>query len=97
IPRAASGPGRADVGIGPYDVMPCLLRRDDHWSSGTFRHVHIRLFLQTVTIRTANGRPYMIGRSDGRSYMTVFSGPTGPKILLTQNQVIMPYPVGFPS
>ena len=28
-----------------------------------------------------------------RSHMTVFSGPTGPKILLTQNQVIMPYPV----
>ena len=25
--------------------------------------------------------------------MTIFSGPTGPKILLTQNQVIMPYPV----
>ena len=24
--------------------------------------------------------------------MTVFSGPTGPKILLTQNQVMMPYP-----
>jgi len=35
----------------------------------------------------------MIGRSDGRSHMTIFSGPTGPKILLTQNQVIMPYPV----
>ena len=27
--------------------------------------------------------------------MTIFSGPTGPKILLTQNQVIMPYPVRF--
>jgi len=27
--------------------------------------------------------------------MTIFSGPTGPKILLTQNQVIMPYPVDF--
>ena len=25
--------------------------------------------------------------------MTIFSGPTGPKILLTQNQVIMPYRV----
>ena len=75
--------------------MPCLLRRDDHWSSGTFRHAHIRLFLQTTTFRTANGRPYLIGRSDGRSHMTIFSGPTGPKILLTQNQVIMPYPVRF--
>jgi len=28
--------------------------------------------------------------------MTIFSGPTGPKILLTQNQVMMPYPVHFP-
>jgi len=27
--------------------------------------------------------------------MTVFSGPTGPKISLTGNQVIMPYPAGF--
>ena len=27
--------------------------------------------------------------------MTFFSGPTGPKISLTGNQVIMPYPVGF--
>jgi|GEM_PF-4522816 len=27
-----------------------------------------------------------------RSHMTIFSGPNGPKILLTQNQVIMPYP-----
>ena len=69
------------------------LRRDDHWSSGTFRHVHIRLFLQTATFRTANGRPYVIGRSDGRSHMTIFPGPTGPKILLTGNQVIMPYRV----
>ena len=25
--------------------------------------------------------------------MTIFSGPNGPKILLTQNQVIMPYRV----
>ena len=60
VPHAVNGMGRADVGIGPYDVMPCLLRRDDHWSSGTFRHAHIRLFLQTATFRTANGRPYMI-------------------------------------
>ena len=30
-----------------------------------------------------------------RSHMTVFSGPTGPKISLTGNQVIMPYPAGF--
>ena len=93
FPRSVNVPGRADVGIGPYDVMPCLLRRDDHWSSGTFRHAHTRLYLQTATFRTANGRPYLIGRSDGRSHMTVFSGPTGPKILLTQNQVIMPYRV----
>ena len=27
--------------------------------------------------------------------MTVFLGPTGPKISLTGNQVIIPYPVGF--
>ena len=92
-PRAVNGPERADAHIGPYYVMPCILRRDDHWSSGTFRHAHTRLFLQTTTFRTANGRPYMIGRSDGRSHMTIFSGPTGPKILLTQNQVIMPYPM----
>ena len=46
------------------------------------------------TFRDAVGSvPYLIGRSDGRSHMTIFSGPTGPKILLTQNQVIMPYRV----
>ena len=48
------------------------------------------------TFRDAVGSvPYLIGRSDGRSHMTIFSGPTGPKILLAQNQVIMPYTVRF--
>ncbi|MBR6762508.1 MAG: hypothetical protein IKM13_02015, partial [Clostridia bacterium] len=62
---------------------------------GTFRHAHIRLVLQTATFLTANGRPYLIAPLCGSIAYDLFSGLTGPKISLTGNQVIMPYPVDF--
>ena len=55
--------------------------------------------------RTGDARPYLIGRFDGRSHMTVFSGPTGPKILLRNTRSlcptgchrIIPYLIGRPD